>query len=289
MPSCFNPRDRRHRSRRRRSPSRGQLVADVVSTRATAFGSIRRARLFQPARPQTTIAAFRARVAVSTRAITDIDRGERDARISPSVDARFKPRDRRHRSRRSNSCAAGNRPTSGFNPRDRRQRSRHRPHLTVSTRATADNDRDLHRASLEQFRLSGFNPRDRRQRSRPADELRAVLHVLDVSTRATADNDRDTLRNHGTCVCFNPRDHRQRSRRMEDAEIIDMPDGFNPRDLRQRSRPALWRSPRRGRLTAFQPARPQTSIATPLRAVPAFRASVAVSTRVTADNDRDRP
>ena len=133
MNACFNPRDRRQRSRQEGNrPGVGRV--GVVSTRATADIDRDRATVgswpeasFQPARPQTSIA---------TPACAVLSSAERP---------RFNPRDRRHRSRlgRVRSLASGD----CFNPRDRRQRSRRRfpdgstRSKRVSTRATANIDR----------------------------------------------------------------------------------------------------------------------------------------------------
>ena len=149
--------------------------------------------LFQPARPQTSIAtlvqigAERDHDAVSTRATADNDRDVPIAVGSRATRPSFNPRDRRHRSRLDHFSDGATSVTTGFNPRDRRPA----PHAL-------------------RCRRSRFNPRDRRQRSRhdkvtpsltadlwfqPAGpqtatrESRLALHTRSrVSTRAT---DRD--------------------------------------------------------------------------------------------------
>ena len=285
----------------RRSSRRGRLTAFQPARPQTSIAIASTTSLlcaaFQPARPQTSIANLSsdlencARRFVSTRATANIDRDALSSVGAASVRRCFNPRDRRHRSRRERHRRPS-RPSYRFNPRDRRHRSRHhrkggnrRFRYSVSTRATADNDRDIsepHFGLAHEFVFqparpqttiataclrrrrdrsrSGFNPRDRRQRSRLELPLDRGNHQAVVSTRATADNDRD---NANTA----PRTHHPRS--------------FNPRDRRQRSLGASAIA-----ILKFQPARPQTTIATRYSRVEAIRLAF-VSTRATADINRD--
>ena len=231
---CFNPRDRRQRSRRGR-----------------------------------TFALHRAEARVSTRTTADNDRDLTPVSGIDAWEASFNPRDRRQRSRHQ--CPPSRRVTTGyFNPRDRRQRSRRGSLLlresaqcAVSTRATADNDRDRHRASLEQLRPSGLNPRDRNHRSRlgpfrnPLRNPSLFQPARPQPSIATADRERARAvhrpgfnprdRNHrsrlvdGTTKpirsgCFNPRDRNHRSRRGTEHERRIGHRCFNPRDRNHRSR-----------------------------------------------------
>ena len=146
----FNPRDRRHRSRPTTPVSGGgsTLTFQPARLESTSSGD----RRFNPrdrrhrSRRLVHLPHPGTGRKVSTRATVDIDHDSRRATILTRRSTSFNPRDRRQRSRLVTHAWIG---VACFNPRDRRQRSRpandndRKPaYGTVSTHATADNDRD---------------------------------------------------------------------------------------------------------------------------------------------------
>ena len=209
--------------------------------------------MFQPTRPQTSIATRSQRARIVARR------------------SRFNPSDRRQRSqphpvRRGDlrDRDVSTRATAD-NDGDRSFGGGRRWIDVVSTRATADIDRDMTRACLN-------TPSPTFQPARPQTSIATYLYLEfaprthAVSTRATADIDRDRRESLG----YGKGQHR-----------------FNPRDRNHRSRLVIQLTYLRC-MSKFQPARPQPSIATFSTDVASITRP-GVSTRATADIDRDVP
>ncbi len=245
--------------------SRQTFGGASVSIRATAASSrdliheYERQRLgltFQHTRPRTAIATLPS------------------LKVRACFGACFNPRDRGQRSRPSDRARARSAPRS-FNPRDRDQRSR-----SVSS-------------GLRSSGKLGFNPRDRGQRSRPHTLYR---HARDhcstayrVSTRATAASVRDMVpadpciairmfqpsRPRPTIATRPPSERNGAGGRVSTRATANRGQHRDrcshgcPRASRQVSTPATaasdrdrnWKK-RDWKAIKFQPARPQTAIAT---------------------------